>query len=94
MKEFSSFVVSLLLNLILLILDLLNLLVPYGLQYEDLDKECDDSLLIEVSRHLQLIDHIKLGHCLNLSSKTMESITQDKQDDVKREIDMLWNGKQ
>ena len=81
------------LNYILLISDFLPHLVPYGLQYEDLDKECVDSLLIEVSRHLQLIDHIKVGHCLNLSSKILESITQNKQDDVKREIAMLWKWK-
>ena len=74
-----------------MISDFLTLLGPYGLQYEDLDKECVDSLLIEVSR--QLIDHIKLGHCLNLSSKTLESITQDKQDDVERKIAMLWEWK-
>ena len=66
---------------------------PYGLQYEDLDKESDDSLLIKVSQHLQSIDHIKLGHCLNLSSETLESITHDKQDDVEKKIAILWEWK-
>ena len=55
--------------LISLISDLLKLLSPYDLQYEELDKECDDYLLIEVSQHLQFIDHIKVGHYLSLSSK-------------------------
>ena len=68
-------------------------MAPYDLQYEDLDKECDDSLLIKVSQHLQLIDHTEVGHCLNLSSKTLESITQDKEDDVERKIAMLWKWK-
>ena len=66
---------------------------PYDLQYEELDKECDDYLLIEVSQHLQFIDHIKVGHYLNLSSKTLESIIQDKQYDVESKIAMLWEWK-
>ena len=66
---------------------------PYDLQYEELDKECDDSLLIQVSQHLQLIDHTKVGHCLNLSSKTLESIIQDKQDNVERMVAVLWEWK-
>ena len=73
--------------------DLLNLLSPYGLQYEELDKECDDYLLIEVSRHLQKIDQLKVGHCLNLSSKTLESIMQDKQHDEERKFAMLCEWK-
>ena len=81
------------LNFISLISDLLNLLSPYGLQYEELDKECDDYLLIEVSQHLQFIDQLKVGHYLNLSSKTLESITQDKQHDVKSMVDMLYEWK-
>ena len=65
--------------------------IPYVcLQYKVLDKECDDSLLIEVSRHLQLVDQLKICQCLNLSSKTLESITQDKQDDVERKVAILW----
>ena len=81
------------LNLISPIPDLLKLLRPYDLQYEELDKECDDYLLIEVSQHLQFIDHIEVGHYLNLSSKTLESIIQDKQHDVERKIAMLWEWK-
>ena len=79
---------SLSLNVILLISDLSNFLCPYDLQYEELDKECDDSLLIQVSQHLQLIDHTKVSHCLNLPSKTLESI-----DDVERKVAMLWEWK-
>ena len=68
--------------------------IPYVcLQYEDLDKECDDSLLIEVSRHLQLVDQLKISDSLKLSSKTLESITQDKQDDVERKVAILWEWK-
>ena len=63
------------------------------LQYEDLDKECDDNLLIKISQHLQLNDQLKVGHCLNLSSKTLESISLDKQDNKERMIDMLWEWK-
>ena len=81
------------LNVILLITDLLNLLTPYGLHYEEMDKECDDSLLIQVSQHLQLIDYIEVGHCLNLSSKTLESIIQHKEDDIERKVAMLWEWK-
>ena len=72
---------------------MLNRLSPHGLQYEELDDECDDSLLIQVSQYLQLIDHTKVGHCLNLSSKTLEGIIQDKQDNVERMVAVLWEWK-
>ena len=68
--------------------------IPYvSLQYEDLDKECDDGLLIEVSQRIQLVDQLKISDSLNLSSKTLKSITQDKQDDVERKVAILWEWK-
>ena len=93
MRCFVILSCSLSLNVILLISDLLNFLSPYDLQYEELDKECDDSLLIQVSQHLQLIDYTEVGRCLNLSSKTMEGIIQDKRDNVERTVAVLWEWK-
>ena len=77
-----------------MISDLLPLLGQFGLLYEDLDKECDDDLLNKVSQHLKLVDQVKIGQCLKLSSKTPENIAQDKQDDLERKFAMLREWKE
>ena len=64
----------------------------YGLQYEDLDKECnDDGLIIKAS---QSIDNFKkAGHFLSLSSQSLDEISRINDDEVKRKTAVLWNWK-
>ena len=73
----------------LITLDLSSLLSQYGLSYEVVDKECDDGLFIEVSQHMN-DDYIAAGHCLNLSSERVRSISQSDKNDVQKRNEMLW----
>ena len=79
-------------NVSLVTLDLSSLLSQYGLSYEEVDKECDDGLLIEVSQHMN-DDYIAAGHCLNLSTERVHSISQSDKNDVQKKIKMLWTWK-
>ena len=47
------------------------------LHYEELDKECDDRVMIEVSQKYS--DFIKIGQSLNLSKDTLDNITENEQ---------------
>ena len=69
-------------------IDLTNLLSQYGLQYEELKKVCDDGLIIAVTQTID--DYIKVGHGLALSGETLESISQDYNNDVHRKNAVLW----
>ena len=60
----------------------------YGLSYEQVDKECDDGVFIEVSQHMN--DYIPVGHCLNLSSEKVHSISQSDKSDVQKKNEVLW----
>ena len=63
----------------------------YGLQYEDLDKECDDDeLIIKASRSID--DFRKAGCFLTLSSQSLNEISQIN-DDVERKTAVLWKWK-
>ena len=64
----------------------------YGLQYEELDKECnDDGLIVKAS---QSIDNFKkAGRFLSLSSQSLDEISQINDDDVERKTAVLWNWK-
>ena len=75
-----------------LILDLSSLLSQYGLSYEEVDKECDDGVFIEVSQHMN-DDYIAAGHCLNLSTEKVHSISQSDKSDVEKKIKLLWTWK-
>ena len=63
----------------------------YGLQYEDLDKECnDDGLIIKAS---QSIDNFKkASRFLSLSSQSLDEISRID-NDVERKTAVLWNWK-
>ena len=61
----------------------------YGLSYEKVDKECDDGLFIEVSQHMN-DDYIAAGHCLNLSTERVRSISRSDKSDVQKKIEVLW----
>ena len=76
-------------NVSLVTLDLSSLLSQYGLSYEEVDKECDDGVFIEVSQHMN-DDYIAAGHCLNLSTERVHSISQSDKNDVQKKIKMLW----
>ena len=69
-------------------IDLTNLLSQYGLQYEELEKECDDGLIIAVSQNID--DYIKVGRGLALSRETLESISRDIDNDIHRKNAVLW----
>ena len=60
----------------------------YSLSHDKLEKECDDGLFIEISRHVD--DYTKVGYGLNLSKDMLESISQSKESDVERKIAVLW----
>ena len=61
----------------------------YGLSYEVVDKECDDGVFIEVSQHMN-DDYIAAGHCLNLSTERVHSISRSDKSDVQKKIEVLW----
>ena len=69
-------------------IDLTNLLSQYGLQYEELEKECDDGLIIAVSQNID--DYTKVGRGLALSRETVESISQDNDNNIDRKNAVLW----
>ena len=75
------------LNNLFQFIDLTNLLSQYGLQYKDLEKECDGSLIIEVTQNID--DYLKVGHGLTLSRKTLQSISQDNDNDIHRKNAVL-----
>ena len=56
----------------------------------DLNKLCDDSVFIEVVRHIN--DYMEVGHSLNLSSDILESISNEP-DDIERKNAVLWTWK-
>ena len=61
----------------------------YGcLHYEELDKECDDSVMIEVSQKCS--DYIKVGQSLNLSKDTLDNITENEHNDEARKTAVLY----
>ena len=65
----------------------------YGLQYEELDKECDDdNLIIKASQSID--DFKKAGRFLTLSSQSLDEISQIN-DDVERKTAVLckWKGR-
>ena len=76
-------------NVSLITLDLSSLLSQYGLSYEVVDKECDDGVFIEVSQHMN-DDYITAGRCLNLSTKSLHSISQSDKSDVDKNNELLW----
>ena len=61
----------------------------YGLSYEEVEKECDDGVFIEVSQHVN-DDYTTAGHCLNLSTERVCSISQSDKSDVEKKIEVLW----
>ena len=73
----------------LFILDLSSLLSQYGLSYEEVDKECDDGVFIEVSQHMN-DDYTAAGHCLNLSTERVHSISRSDKSDEQKKIELLW----
>ena len=70
-------------------LDLPSLLNQYGLSYKEVEKECDDGVFIEVSQHMN-DDYAAAGHCFDLSTESMRSISQSNKNDVKKKIEVLW----
>ena len=60
----------------------------YRLPYEEVEKECDDDLFIEVSQHMD--DYIKVGEGLHLTNKVLDNISQTENGDVERKIAILW----
>ena len=75
-----------------LILDLSSLFSQYGLSYEEVDKECDDGVFIEVSQHMN-DDYTTAGHCLKLSTEKVRSISQSDKSGVQKKIELLWTWK-
>ena len=61
----------------------------YDLSYEEVEKECDDCLFIEVSQRMN-DDYIAAGHCLELSTKRVFSISRSDKSDVQKKIEFLW----
>ena len=61
----------------------------YGLSYEEVDKQCDDGVFIDISQHMN-DDYTTVGHCLNLSTEKVHSISQSDKSDVQKKIEMLW----
>ena len=53
-----------------------------------MEKECDDSLIIEVTQNID--DYLKVGHGLTLSRETLQSISQDNDNDMHRKNAVLW----
>ena len=70
-------------------LDPSSLLSKYGLSYEEVEKECDDGLLIEVSQHMN-DDYTTAGDCLNLSTERVCCISQSDKSDAQKKIEVLW----
>ena len=70
-------------------LDLSTLLRQYGLSFEELEKECDDGVFIEVSQHMN-DDYIAAGHCLGLSTQILFSISHSDKSDIQKKNEMLW----
>ena len=60
----------------------------YSLSHEELEKECDDGLFIEVSQRVN--DYTSVGYGLNLSSDTLKGISQGKKNDIERKNAVLW----
>ena len=79
-------------NVSLITLDLSSLFSQYGLSYEEVDKECDDGVFIEVSQHMN-DDYITAGHCLGLSTEKVRHISQSDKSDVEKKNDLLWTWK-
>ena len=65
------------------------MLNQHGLSYEEVDRECDDGVFIEVSQHMN-DDYTVAGHCLNLSTKRVCSISKSDKSDVQKKIELLW----
>ena len=78
----------LVLNNLFHFIDLINLLSQYGLQYKDLEIECDDSLIIAVTQNID--DYVNVGRGLTLSRETLQSISQDYDNDMHRKNAVLW----
>ena len=76
-------------NVSLITLDLSSLFSQYGLSYEEVDKECDDGVFIEVSQHMN-DDYITAGHCLGLSTEKVCHISQSDKNDVQKKNELLW----
>ena len=53
-----------------------------------MEKECDDSLIIEVTQNID--DYLKVGHDLTLSRKTLQSVSQDNDNNMHRKNAVLW----
>ena len=68
--------------------DLTNFQSQYGLQYKELEKECDDGLIIAVTQIIG--DYTKVGHGFSLSRETLESISSDNNNDICRKSAALW----
>ena len=60
----------------------------YSLLHDKLEKECDNGLFIEISRHID--DYTTVGYGLDLSKDMLESISQSKESNVERKIAVLW----
>ena len=60
----------------------------YGLKYEELEEEFDDGLIIAVTQSID--DYTKVGHGLTLCRETLESISQDYNNDIDRKNAVLW----
>ena len=60
----------------------------YSLSHDKLEKECDDGLFIQISRHIG--DYTTIGYGLDLSKDMLESISQSKESNVERKIAVLW----
>ena len=60
----------------------------YGLKYEELEEEFDDGLIIAVTQSID--DYTKVGHGLTLCRETLESISQDYNNDIHRKNAVLW----
>ena len=54
----------------------------------DVEKECDERLIIEVSQRID--DYKRVGHSLKLTDEMLKEITQNKSDDIERNIAVLW----
>ena len=64
----------------------------HELSYEEIEKECDDCIFIEVSQRMN-DDYITAGRCLELSTKRVYSITRSERSDVQKKIEILWTWK-
>ena len=60
----------------------------HGLQYEELEKECDDGLIIAVSQNID--NYMKVGRGLALSRKKLKSISQGDGNDIDKKNAVLW----